>query len=156
MEYLAEVKGDTTKINTFKVQALGVTGLRSFAGMVTGATTLKLFSYMMEWRDPFLAKTINGKTIVFVGNWTMHHNPMVVAFAPQKPWQWPKFKATFSTVDMEGLYLYVANRGKLWSTAERGVNVEKILPRVVSLPHVVMPWICEQDCRPNKLRCWIE
>ena len=156
MDWQAEVKGDTMKKNTFKAKDLGITGFKSFTGMVTDATTMNIFHSLVEWRGPFIAKEISGNKIAFVGNHTMQHNPLVVAFMPQKPWKWPKVKATFHTVDIEAFYSDVMNRGKIWSTAAQGGNVEKILPRLVGLTQVVLPWLCEQDCIPQKIQCWIK
>ena len=56
LDWQAEVKGYITKINMFKTQALGVTGLQEFARMVTRATTPKLLHYLMEYMDPFISK----------------------------------------------------------------------------------------------------
>ena len=34
--------------------------------------------------------------------------------------------------------------------------MEKRFPRLVSLPHVVVPCLCEQDRSPNELQFWID
>ena len=86
----------------------------------------------------------------------MHHDPMVVAFTPQMPWKWPKVKATFATVDMGSFYLDVVNRENLWSMVARGGDVEKILTRLVIIPHVMVLWLCNQDRSRNELWCWIK
>ena len=67
-----------------KYCAPGIAGLRTFAGMIKGSKVLKLFNFVSEFRDPFLAPELYGQTLAFVGDMTMTTNPIVTGLPSPK------------------------------------------------------------------------
>ena len=56
LKWKADVRGESTKCATFKIQAVGLTNLRVFVGMVKGDAELKIFHSMLKYSNVFLLK----------------------------------------------------------------------------------------------------
>ena len=94
-------QGESTKFATFKTQAVEAANLRVFVGMLKGEAELKIFRSMLKYNNLFVAQTLSGNVIAFMGGRTLKVRPWIFKIPRDKPWAWPEIKFLSNPIEMQ-------------------------------------------------------
>ena len=100
LKYQADVRGESTKCATFKIQAVEAANLQVFFGMVKGDAELKIFHSMLKYNDCFVAQNLTGNVISFMGDRTLEGRLWILKITQDKPWVWPEIKFLSNAIEM--------------------------------------------------------
>ncbi len=82
---------------------------------------------------------LQGRLIGFVGDRTITQEPTSILLPLLKTWQWVKEEVCMMGPDLLEYYQEGASlRGKLWSPGEGATKEETNLPRLLSIPLVLL------------------
>ena len=92
IKWKADIGGESTKCNRFKIQTVEAENFRVFVGMIKGDTELKIFHSMLKYNNFFVAQNISGNVIAIMGGRQLEGRPWIFKIPRYKPWVRPEIK----------------------------------------------------------------
>lgn len=151
LSWQQEVKGDPTKVKTFRNEALQRSDLLVFVYMRPASSFIHLLHTAGTFSLPSGDEHYRGKDIAFVGDRTHTCVPTPVQLAPEQPWKWITKKMSLDPAPLELFYAVPENANKLYHPVDRTGEYNVTLPRLLALPPPLVCFCAQKQCTPFQL-----